>query len=52
MKGERTRELAGNTVWSRLALAIASGVMLGASFPPSPTYSVAYVALDSLASLA
>jgi len=29
----------------RIILAVASGVMLGASFPPSPVYSLAYVSL-------
>lgn len=33
------------TASHRLALAIASGLMLGASFPPSPIYSLAYVGL-------
>ncbi len=32
----------------RLSLAIASGIMLGASFPPSPVYSLAFVGLIPL----
>jgi apolipoprotein N-acyltransferase len=32
----------------RLALAVASGLMLGGSFPPSPVYSLAYVSLIPL----
>ncbi|HEY4612786.1 MAG TPA: hypothetical protein VII11_07375, partial [Bacteroidota bacterium] len=31
--------------WSKIGLAALSGALLGASFPPSPLYSVAYVAL-------
>ena len=37
-----------DSVRHRLALAIASGVMLAASFPPSPVYSLAYVGLIPL----
>ena len=48
MKSDETGQLTGNSVWSRLALAVASGLLLGASFPPSPVYSVAYVALIPL----
>ena len=32
----------------RISLAVLSGLMLGASFPPSPFYSIAYVALVPL----
>ena len=48
MKAGGANQLTGNSAWSRAALAVASGVLLGASFPPSPVYSVAYVALIPL----
>ncbi|MGD0037605.1 MAG: apolipoprotein N-acyltransferase [Bacteroidota bacterium] len=31
-------------LWSNVGLAVASGILLGFSFPPSPFYSLAYVA--------
>ncbi|MCX6135676.1 MAG: apolipoprotein N-acyltransferase [Ignavibacteriales bacterium] len=41
-------QLAIHSSWHRLALAVASGVMLGISFPPSPVHSFAYVGLIPL----
>ena len=34
--------------WLRVSLAVASGILLGFSFPPSPFYSLAYVAFIPL----
>ena len=34
--------------WSNVGLAVASGILLGLSFPPSPFYSLAYIAFIPL----
>ena len=45
---QSTESLGIHKTGHRLALAIASGLMLAASFPPSPVYSLAYVGLVPL----
>ncbi len=45
MTTSKTGKLPIDSVQHRLTLAVASGLMLGTSFPPSPMYSLAYVSL-------
>ncbi|TSA19336.1 apolipoprotein N-acyltransferase [bacterium] len=48
MKTQGSEHLSMDGAWHRFALAASSGIMLGASFPPSPVHSLAYVSLIPL----
>lgn len=48
MKPEKPDHSSMGGAWHRLGLAASSGIMLAASFPPSPVHSLAYVGLIPL----